>query len=64
MNGKSSKSGGEIKVNLSYYPNNNIKERKEALSMEKGIDPSSKLHLNIKCNVLGEAQDEDSDSDM
>ena len=63
VTGKSSKSGGEKKVNLSYYPNNNINQRTEILSMEKGIDGGCKLHLNIKCNKLGEAQENDSDSD-
>lgn len=31
--------------------------------MEKGPDKGCKLFLNIKCNKLGEAQDDDSDSD-
>jgi hypothetical protein len=76
MTGKSGKSGGEIKVNLAFYPNNNVKgqishfiiifklyiEKREILKLEKGSDNNAKLFLLIKCNKLGEApEDEDSD---
>lgn len=63
LSGKSSKSGGEIKVNLSYYPNKDVKETNEVLQMEKGPEPKPQLYIKMKCNKLGEAADNDSDSD-